>query len=113
IEVSLTPTPGCGVTAAVVLPPSLFADPEAGPGEPTADAADVTAEAAPGALPASVAAAPAGAPPAPPAHRPPPPPPAPAGWSGAEGWMAPTNAPEPPGNGTGHGDGGPTGPDGD
>ncbi|HET8788260.1 MAG TPA: ATP-binding protein, partial [Actinomycetes bacterium] len=27
IEVSLTPTPGCGVTAAVVLPPSLFSDP--------------------------------------------------------------------------------------
>jgi signal transduction histidine kinase len=26
IDVSLTPTPGCGVTAAVVLPPSLFAD---------------------------------------------------------------------------------------
>jgi signal transduction histidine kinase len=26
IDVSLTPTPGCGVTAAVVLPPALFAD---------------------------------------------------------------------------------------
>jgi signal transduction histidine kinase len=104
IEVSLTPTPGCGVTAAVVLPPSLFADPEAGPGEPTADAADVTAEVAPVALPASVAAAPAGDPPAPPA---------PPGWSRAEGWMDLTNDPEPPGNGNGHGDGGPTGPDGD
>jgi signal transduction histidine kinase len=101
IEVSLTPTPGCGVTAAVVLPPSLFADPEAGPGEPTADAADVTAEVAPVALPASVAAAPAGDPPAPP------------GWSRAERWMDLTNDPEPPGNGNGHGDGGPTGPDGD
>jgi signal transduction histidine kinase len=104
IEVSLTPTPGCGVTAAVVLPPSLFADPEAGPGEPTADAADVTAEVAPVALPASVAAAPAGDPPAPPA---------PPGWSRAERWMDLTNDPEPPGNGNGHGDGGPTGPDGD
>src|ERR671910_1456104 len=29
IEVALTPTPGCGVTAAVVLPPALFADPDA------------------------------------------------------------------------------------
>ena len=27
IDVSLTPTPGCGVTAAVVLPPSLFSHP--------------------------------------------------------------------------------------
>jgi signal transduction histidine kinase len=32
IEVSLTPTPGCGVTAAVVLPASLFSD-EAEPAE--------------------------------------------------------------------------------
>jgi len=101
IEVSLTPTPGCGVTAAVVLPPALFADPEAGPGEPTADAADVTAEVVPVALPASVAAAPAADPPAPP------------GWSRAEPWMDLTNDPEPPGNGNGHGDGGPAGPDGD
>jgi hypothetical protein len=104
IEVSLTPTPGCGVTAAVVLPPSLFADPEAGPGEPTADAADVTAEVAPVALPASVAAAPAADPPAPPA---------PPNWSRAEHWMDLTDDPEPPGNGNGHGDGGPAGPDGD
>ena len=29
IEVALTPTPGCGVTAAVVLPPALFSDPDA------------------------------------------------------------------------------------
>jgi signal transduction histidine kinase len=104
IEVSLTPTPGCGVTAAVVLPPSLFADPEAGPGEPTADEADITAEVAPVALPASVAAAPAVDPPAPPA---------PPGWSRAEHWTDLTNDPEPPGNGNGHGADGPTGPDGD
>jgi hypothetical protein len=101
IEVSLTPTPGCGVTAAVVLPPALFADPEAGPGEPTTDAADVTAEVAPVALPASVAAAPAADPPAP------------LGWSRAEHWMDLTDDPEPPGNGNGHGDGAPAGPDGD
>jgi hypothetical protein len=31
IAVSLTPTPGCGITAAVVLPPSLFADPDTEP----------------------------------------------------------------------------------
>jgi signal transduction histidine kinase len=104
IEVSLTPTPGCGVTAAVVLPPSLFADPEAGPEEPAADAADVTAEVVPVALPASVAAAPAADPPAP--LDPP-------GWSRAERWIDPTDRPEPTGNGNGHGPDAPAGPDDD
>jgi hypothetical protein len=104
IEVSLTPTPGCGVTAAVVLPPSLFADPELGPEELIADEADVTAEVMPVALPASVAAAPAGEPPVPPA---------PAGWSRAERWIDLTDSPAPDGNGNGHGDGPPPAPDGD
>jgi signal transduction histidine kinase len=37
IQVSLTPTPGCGVTSAVVLPPELFSTE---PAEPTSPAAD-------------------------------------------------------------------------
>src|SRR5918999_750942 len=37
IEVALTPTPGCGVTAAVVLPPALFSDPDAVPDQIYAD----------------------------------------------------------------------------
>ena len=37
IDVSLTPTPGCGVTAAVVLPPSLFSHPDSVPDELYAD----------------------------------------------------------------------------
>ena len=101
IEVSLTPTPGCGVTAAVVLPPSLFADPEMGPEELVADD-DITAEVMPVALPVSVAAAPATEPPAPPA---------PPGWSRAERWVDLTDSPA--GNGNGHGDGLPSAPDGD
>jgi signal transduction histidine kinase len=109
IEVSLTPTPGCGVTAAVVLPPSLFAATEAGPEEPVADEADVTAEVVPVALPASVAAPPA-APPAPPG---PPAPPAPPGWNRAERWTDLPDEPKPVGNGNGHGDGRAAGPDGD
>jgi signal transduction histidine kinase len=103
IEVSLTPTPGCGVTAAVVLPPSLFADPEARPEEPAADAADVTAEVVPVALPASVGAAP----PADPAPL------APPGWSRAERWIDLSDRPEPTGNGNGHGADAPAGPDDD
>jgi signal transduction histidine kinase len=58
IQVSLTPTPGCGVTAAVVLPPSLFADPHAGLEERFAGEAEVPAGAAPAAL-ATAAVAPA------------------------------------------------------
>ena len=99
IEVSLTPTPGCGVTAAVVLPPSLFADAEAGPGEPV-DEADVTVEVVPVAVPAGVAAPPAT-------------PPAPPGWSRSEGWVDLPDESEPAGNGNGHGDGRAVGPDGD
>jgi signal transduction histidine kinase len=37
IQVSLTPTPGCGVTSAVVLPPELFS---AEPAEPTSPSVD-------------------------------------------------------------------------
>jgi hypothetical protein len=71
IEVSLTPTPGCGVTAAVVLPPSLFADADAGPGQsPDAE------------VRAWVVPALAGATTAPPADLPPPPP-TPPSWAPA------------------------------
>jgi signal transduction histidine kinase len=54
VAVSLTPTPGCGVTAAVVLPPSLFSDPDAQPAVPVADGAEVRR---PEAVPAALAAA--------------------------------------------------------
>jgi signal transduction histidine kinase len=37
IEVSLTPTPGCGVTSAVVLPPELFSTEVAEPVSPSVD----------------------------------------------------------------------------
>jgi signal transduction histidine kinase len=37
IEVSLTPTPGCGVTSAIVLPPELFATDDAEPAGPPVD----------------------------------------------------------------------------
>jgi signal transduction histidine kinase len=37
IEVSLTPTPGCGVTSAVVLPPGLFSTEVAEPTSPAVD----------------------------------------------------------------------------
>ena len=65
IEVALTPTPGCGVTAAVVLPPSLFADPGAVPDELYADESEVPAEVMPAAVAASTVA-PAADQPAPP-----------------------------------------------
>jgi signal transduction histidine kinase len=87
IEVSLTPTPGCGVTAAVVLPPSLFSDPDAAPDEVFADEADLPAEP----VPAALAAAPA----APAADLPP----APAGWAPAGEWIDLSD--EPTGNGHG------------
>ncbi|MFC5063072.1 ATP-binding protein [Actinomycetospora atypica] len=35
IEVSLTPTPGCGLTAVLVLPAALFAEPAPGPSVPS------------------------------------------------------------------------------
>jgi signal transduction histidine kinase len=85
IEVSLTPTPGCGVTAAVVLPPSLFSDPDAVPDEGFADDADLPAEPVPATLPASAAA-----------DRPP----TPAGWAPAGEWIDLTD--EATGNGHGH-----------
>ena len=66
IEVSLTPTPGCGVTAAVVLPASLFGAPDAAPDELFGGEAAVPA----GVVPAALATA------APAADLPPPPGPA-------------------------------------
>jgi signal transduction histidine kinase len=92
IEVSLTPTPGCGVTAAVVLPPSLFADADTGPGQAPDDAE----------LPVGVVAALAGAATAPPAADlpMPPPPPAPSSWAPpAEQWVDPSDEPWPAGPG--------------
>jgi signal transduction histidine kinase len=82
IEVSLTPTPGCGVTAAVVLPPSLFSDPVAVPDEVFADEAEPVP---PEPVPAARAAPAAD------------PPPVPAGWARAEEWIDLTD--EPAGNG--------------
>jgi signal transduction histidine kinase len=98
IEVALTPTPGCGVTAAVVLPPSLFSDPDAG----YADDAEVPAQVVPAAMAASTAA-PAADLPAPSA---------PPSWPSAEHWIDLTDdtGPEPAGNGNGHGGNGDHGP---
>ena len=98
IEVALTPTPGCGVTAAVVLPPSLFADPGAVPDEVYADEAEVPAEVVPAAVAASTVA-PAADQPAPP------------NWPRAERWIDLTDDSGPEsrsgsgsaGNGHGHG----------
>jgi signal transduction histidine kinase len=70
IAVSLTPTPGCGVTAAVALPPSLFADGDGGPDE-LYDDAQLPAEAVPAALAASAVAAPLADLAPPPPSRPP------------------------------------------
>jgi signal transduction histidine kinase len=113
IHVSLTPTPGCGVTAAVVLPPSLFADPDAAP-EPifTDDPGEVPADVVP-VLAASTRATPV-------ADLPtgPPPPMAPhvpggSGGSGGSDWSPPpaerwidltdAAAAVPDGNGDGNG----------
>jgi signal transduction histidine kinase len=119
IEVSLTPTPGCGVTAAVVLPPMLFADAEPGPDELVGDAADVTAEVVPVALPATVAAAPATGAEAPavaggPAGAAVPAAPAdPPGWDAAERWVDLTDSPPARPAGNGNGDRWPAAPDGD
>jgi signal transduction histidine kinase len=75
IEVSLTPTPGCGVTAAVVLPPSLFSDADAAPAQVPGDA-----EVPAGVVPALAGAVPAGSGPS--ADLPlPPPPPTPPSWA--------------------------------
>ncbi|HEV3397710.1 MAG TPA: ATP-binding protein, partial [Actinomycetes bacterium] len=93
IEVSLTPTPGCGVTAAVVLPPSLFSDPDAVPDELYADEAEAPAQVVPAVMSASTAA---------------PDVPAPASWPPAEQWIDLTDGtgPSTGGNGNGHGPGG-------
>jgi len=66
VHVSLTPTPGCGVTAVVVLPPGLFAE---GSPEPVAVGAHATAAVRPATV-AQTATIPRAAPP----RRPPPPP---------------------------------------
>jgi signal transduction histidine kinase len=116
IEVSLTPTPGCGVTAAVVLPPMLFADAEPGPDELVGDAADVTAEVVPVALPATVAAAPATGAEAPAVAGGPAGaavPAAPPGWDSAERWGDLTDSPSARPAGNGNGDRWPAAPDGD
>jgi signal transduction histidine kinase len=55
IEVSLTPTPGGGVTAAVVLPPTLFSEPGAGQDEPI-DEEEIPTRAVPTAVAASTIA---------------------------------------------------------
>ncbi|HEY6709011.1 MAG TPA: ATP-binding protein, partial [Actinomycetota bacterium] len=98
IEVALTPTPGCGVTAAVVLPPSLFAGPGAALDEVYADETEVPAEVLPAAVAASTVA-PATDQPAPP------------NWPRAERWIDLTDDSGPEsrsgsgsaGNGHGHG----------
>jgi hypothetical protein len=91
IEVSLTPTPGCGVTAAVVLPPSLFSDPDAGPDELPGDGAEVPAGVVPAVLAASTVAPPADLPAAPPS------------WAPAERWIDLTDGPAGNGHGPRHG----------
>jgi signal transduction histidine kinase len=86
IQVSLTPTPGCGVTAAVVLPPSLFADADAAPGQ-APDETEIPVGVVP-ALAGSATAAPA-------ADLPlPPPPPTPPSWAPpVEQWIDLTDGP--------------------
>ncbi|HZA80597.1 MAG TPA: ATP-binding protein, partial [Actinomycetes bacterium] len=79
IEVSLTPTPGSGLTAAVVLPASLFSDQPAAPEEPFVGAGVV-----PAAVPAALAATP-------PVDLPEPAAPAPVGP--ADGWVDLTEVP--------------------
>jgi hypothetical protein len=98
IEASLTPTPGNGVTAAVVLPASLFSDPDATPGE---------GEVPSGVVPAALAAAVTSATDLPP----PPAPPVPPSWAPAEPWVDLTGEPAGNGNGDGDGDGSGYGPD--
>jgi signal transduction histidine kinase len=95
IEASLTPTPGNGVTAAVVLPPSLFSDPDATPGELSAGEGEVPSGVVPAALAAAVTSA---------TDLPPPPAPSvPPSWAPAERWV--DLAGEPAGNGDGDGNG--------
>jgi signal transduction histidine kinase len=88
IEVSLTPTPGCGVTAAVVLPPALFSDLDAVPDEGFGDDANHPAEPVPATMAASAAAPATDVPPAPAG-----------GWAPAGEWI--DLGDEPTGNGHG------------
>ena len=82
IQVSLTPTPGCGVTAAVVLPPSLFAGPDAGPEPVFADGPEEVPAGVVPALAASTRATPV-------ADLPVGPPPAARAGSAGPGWSSP------------------------
>ncbi len=106
IEVALTPTPGCGVTAAVVLPPALFSDPDAVPDavpdEIYADEDEVPASVVPAVMAASTAtpAADLPAPAAPPS------------WPPAERWIDLTDDSGPAPAGNGHGGNGEHGPPG-
>jgi signal transduction histidine kinase len=101
IEVSLTPTPGCGVTAAVVLPVSLFSDPDAGPAERYGDEVELPAGPVPAALAAATVA---------PADLPASPPAAPPGWPPpAERWIDLTDEPAGNGHDRGGGNGWPSG----
>ncbi|HET7516849.1 MAG TPA: ATP-binding protein, partial [Actinomycetes bacterium] len=100
IDVSLTPTPGCGVTAAVVLPPSLFSHPDSVSDELSADGQELPGPApvAPGrVVPAVMTASTA----APAAEYPPPG--TPPSWPPAERWIDLTDdsAPATAGNGSG------------
>jgi signal transduction histidine kinase len=104
IEVTLTPTPGCGVTAAVVLPVWLFAEPDAGPAELRGDEVELPA----GAVPAPLAAATVA-----PADLPAPPPAAPSTWPPAERWIDLTDEPAGNGHDRGGGNGWPAGDRGD
>jgi histidine kinase/DNA gyrase B/HSP90-like ATPase len=87
IGVSLTPTPGCGVTAAVVLPPSLFEGDDAEADDGQAEQSAVVAAAAL-AGPAVAASAPAA-------------PPGQASWAPAEAWADVTPTPGAGGGGDG------------
>ena len=99
IEASLTPTPGNGVTAAVVLPASLFSDTDATPDELSAGEAEVPSRVVPATLAAAVTSADDLPPPPAPRPRPAFPP----SWAPAERWVDLTE--EPAGNGNPNGDG--------
>jgi len=97
IEASLTPTPGNGVTAAVVLPASLFSDTDATPDELSAGEAEVPSRVVPATLAAAVTSA---------DDLPPPPaPPFPPSWAPAERWVDLTEEPAGNSNGDRNGDG--------
>jgi signal transduction histidine kinase len=83
IEVSLTPTPGGGVTAAVVLPPVLFSDQPAEPGEAVPDG-----EVPAGVVSPALAASAVGA-----SHADLPTPPAQPSWNGDDHWVDVTDGP--------------------